>query len=84
MQSEFFTLDPRLAVLADQAQKRAEKQFAAIEETTEYNQQKVLSAFIRHQVSESHLWPPRAMDTAIVEEIHWMRFSPKSWEPRMH
>lgn len=54
MQSEFFTLDPRLAVLADQAQKRAEKQFAAIEETTEYNQQKVLSAFIRHQVSESH------------------------------
>ena len=54
MQSEFFTLDPRLAVLADQAQKRAEKQFAAIEETTEYNQQKVLSAFIRYQVSESH------------------------------
>ena len=34
--------------------KKAEKQFAAIEEVTEYNQQKVISAFIRHGVSESH------------------------------
>ena len=57
MQSKFFTIDPRLTELAEQAQKRAEKQFAAIEAVTEYNQQKVLSAFIRHQVSESHFVP---------------------------
>lgn len=57
MQSNFFTIDPRLAELAEQAQKRAEKQFAVIEAVTEYNQQKVLSAFIRHQVSESHFVP---------------------------
>ena len=47
-----FTIDPRLSTLADRAVKRAEEAFDAIGEITEYNQQKVLSAFIEEKVSE--------------------------------
>ena len=50
----FFNIDERIRSAAAAAMKKAEKQFAAIEEVTEYNQQKVISAFIRHGVSESH------------------------------
>lgn len=50
----FFDIDEKIRSAAAAAMKKAEKQFAAIEEITEYNQQKVISAFIRHGVSESH------------------------------
>lgn len=50
----FFDIDEKIRSAAAAAMKKAEKQFAAIEEVTEYNQQKVISAFIRHGVSESH------------------------------
>lgn len=50
----FFDIDEKIRSAAAEAMKKAEKQFAAIEEVTEYNQQKVISAFIRHGVSESH------------------------------
>lgn len=50
----FFDIDEKIRSAAAAAVKKAEKQFAAIEEVTEYNQQKVISAFIRHGVSESH------------------------------
>lgn len=50
----FFDIDEKIRSAAAAAMKKAEKQFAAIEEVTEYNQQKVISAFIRRGVSESH------------------------------
>ena len=50
----FFDIDEKIRSAAAAAMKKAEKQFAAIEEVTEYNQQKVISAFIRQGVSESH------------------------------
>ncbi len=54
MESPFFDISPALAKASDEALARAEKVFRSIDETTEYNQQKVLSAFIKHRVSESH------------------------------
>lgn len=57
MFSPFFNIDERLAVISDQAQKKASEAFARIDEITEYNQQKVLAAFIDHRVSESHFVP---------------------------
>ena len=51
----FFDIDPRLQALSDQAREDCRAAFAEIERTTEYNQQKMLAAFIRHGVSESHL-----------------------------
>lgn len=54
MNSEFFSFDSQLIALADRAQSGAKEQFSRIDEITEYNQQKVLSAFIHHRVSESH------------------------------
>lgn len=57
MDRTFFSVDSRLAALSDDAEKRAKEAFSRIEEISEYNQQKVLSAYIRHQVSESHFIP---------------------------
>ena len=57
MNTPFFTVDSRLLAISDAAQARASATFARIEEIADYNQQKVLSAFIRHQVSESHFVP---------------------------
>ena len=54
MHAPFFNFDDKLFTLADMADKNAKEAFERIEEITEYNQQKVLSAFIRHNVSESH------------------------------
>ncbi len=53
----FFDIDPRLQALSERALEKARASFADIEAVTEYNQQKVLSAFIRHKVSESHFTP---------------------------
>lgn len=57
MDTTFFSVDDRLAALSDQAEAAAAKVFRKIEEIAEYNQQKVLSAYIRHKVSESHFVP---------------------------
>ena len=57
MNSKFFEVDSRLAVISDEAEAAAEAAFAEIERITEFNQQKVLSAYIRHQVSETHFLP---------------------------
>ncbi|MBR7071234.1 MAG: methionine gamma-lyase family protein [Clostridia bacterium] len=51
----FFEIDPRLSALDRKALALAKEQFAEIDRVTEYNQQKVLAAFIRHRVSEAHL-----------------------------
>ncbi len=57
MNSPFFNIDPRLENLSGQAEEKARSAFSAIDEITEFNQQKVLSAYIRHQVSETHFIP---------------------------
>lgn len=57
MQTPFFSIDDRLRAVSDKAEETAAAAFAEIQEITEHNQQKVLSAFIRHQVSETHFVP---------------------------
>ena len=57
MNQTFFQVDSRLASLSDKAEEKANQAFAAVDSVTEYNQQKVLSAYIRHQVSETHFVP---------------------------
>ena len=57
MNTPFFNIDPRLDVISRRAEEAARSAFARIDEITEYNQQKVLSAYIRHQVSETHFVP---------------------------
>lgn len=54
METPFFDIDPRLLSAANKAMARAKEAFARIEENADYNQQKVLAAFIRNKVSESH------------------------------
>ena len=54
MDTTFFKVDERLAALSDAAEEKAATAFRRVDEIAEYNQQKVLSAFIRHRVSESH------------------------------
>ena len=51
----FFEIDKRLQSLNKQALSMAKPRFDEIDRVTEYNQQKVLAAFIRHRVSEAHL-----------------------------
>lgn len=53
----FFSIDPRLLTLSETALQEAAEAFARIDRNTEYNQQKVLAAFIAHRVSESHFVP---------------------------
>lgn len=50
----FFTFDERLSALSARAMEKASPYFADIEATTEYNQQKVLRAFIDNGVREGH------------------------------
>lgn len=57
MSQRFFDINPRLQAISDRAEAKAKDAFVAIDATTEYNQQKVLSAYIRHQVSETHFIP---------------------------
>lgn len=54
MQTPFFKFDPRLSALSDKVLTELQPQFARIDEITDYNQQKVLSAFIERRVSEAH------------------------------
>ena len=57
MDMTFFPVDARLADLSDRAEEQVKNAFARVDEISAYNQQKVLSAFIRHNVSESHFVP---------------------------
>ena len=54
METPFFTIDTRLQALSEKVLNTVKESFARIENITEYNQQKVLSAFKHHKVSESH------------------------------
>lgn len=53
MQQKFFNISEKVQSASDRALKTIRPQFAATDEITEYNQQKVLSAFIKNGVSES-------------------------------
>ena len=55
MQQEFFKIAPALEEKAKQAEEMCREPFRRIEEICEYNQLKVLSAFIKNNVSEYHL-----------------------------
>ncbi len=50
---EFFSISEKIKTASDAALEKAKKKFGEIEEITEYNQQKVLSAFIENRVSET-------------------------------
>ena len=51
---QFFDIQPELQALSAQALQKIALRFAEIEQITEHNQLKVLSAFQKHRVSESH------------------------------
>lgn len=54
MNMPFFAFPKALSEASDEAMRAAAPAFARIDEITEYNQQKVLAAFIQNRVSESH------------------------------
>lgn len=53
MEQNFFKIDAKVSEAAKRALEAIEPQFKITDEITEYNQQKVLSAFINNHVSES-------------------------------
>lgn len=53
MKQSFFKISDKVQTAADKAIENLKTQFAVADEITEYNQQKVLSAFIKNNVSES-------------------------------
>ncbi len=55
MYNDFFDISQEILDLSAKAERTAEAQFKKIDSITEYNQQKVLSAFISNKVSEAHL-----------------------------
>ncbi len=57
MTTSFFEIPPALSEASERALKTAQNSFSRIDEITEYNQQKVLAAFIEHRISESHFVP---------------------------
>jgi cystathionine beta-lyase family protein involved in aluminum resistance len=50
----YFKIDPKIEQAAEQAENLARPFFRRIEETTDWNEQKMLAAFIKNGVSESH------------------------------
>ncbi|HOO26485.1 MAG TPA: methionine gamma-lyase family protein, partial [Clostridiales bacterium] len=54
MKKSFFNIDSAIMRRHDTAMKKIEEPFKKIEEITQYNQEKVLAAFISNGVSESH------------------------------
>ena len=52
--NNFFKIDEKLLALDEAALEKCQAQFGGIDETTEYNQLKVLKAFIDNGVSESY------------------------------
>lgn len=57
MKNNFFNINKELEVLGARAQKMAAERFREIDEVAQYNSEKVLSAFIKNGVSESHFTP---------------------------
>lgn len=55
MKQTFFDIDSKLLNLDEQIIKETKEQFERIDSIAQFNQQKVLSAFIKHKVSEMHL-----------------------------
>lgn len=55
MEQTFFDIDSRLLSLDSQIIKETKEQFEKIDCIAQYNQQKVLSSFIKNRVSETHL-----------------------------
>lgn len=55
MEQEFFKISDRLAELDREVMEAVQDRFAQIDKITEYNQVKMLNAFIKNKVSESHL-----------------------------
>ena len=53
MKKSFFEFSDKILNASDAAMKKAALKFAEIDEITEYNQQKVLAAFIHNRVSEA-------------------------------
>jgi cystathionine beta-lyase family protein involved in aluminum resistance len=53
MKQEFFKISEKVQAAADRALEKIKPQFLSIDEITEYNQQKMLAAFIKNGVSES-------------------------------
>ena len=53
----FFNIDPKLKALCDKAEQKALPSFQEIDRIAQYSSEKVLSAFIKHGVSESHFTP---------------------------
>ena len=53
MEQNFFKIDSKVSEAAKKALEAIAPQFKTTDEITEYNQQKVLSAFINNHVSES-------------------------------
>lgn len=51
--STFFSVSEKVQSASEKALKEAKPAFRQIEEITEYNQQKVLAAFIRNRVDEA-------------------------------
>lgn len=51
---DFFKISEKLNKISQKALEKCRESFDEIDKTTEYNQQKVLSAFINNGVSESH------------------------------
>ena len=54
--SPFFNFDDRILQAAENAEKMCSESFRKIEETEHYNQQKVLAAFAKHRISETHFY----------------------------
>ena len=54
---EIFNFGDRVTILSEKAMKKAEPFFGKIDAVTEYNQQKVLKAFIDHRISEAMFVP---------------------------
>lgn len=53
----FFKIDDKITAFANRAAAKCKEPFDKIEKITEFNQQKVLSAFIENKISESHFTP---------------------------
>ena len=56
MDNTFFNFNPIITEASEKALEKAKNAFARIDEMTEYNQHKVLNAFIENRVSETQLW----------------------------
>ena len=53
--TDFFKIDDKIKAASEKALEKAKSQFEIIDDITEYNQHKVISAFIEYGVSELSL-----------------------------